>query len=435
MDTVFRIIKLFVPKRLFGALQPAYHGMLAFLGAFRYGYPSRKLYVVGVTGTKGKSTVTELIAAILEEAGHTVALSNSIRFKVADESVRNTYKMSMPGRFFLQRFLARAVREDCGFAVIEMTSEGAKQNRHKHIDMDAFVFTNLSPEHIESHGSFEAYRDAKLKIRDALIGSKKSRRIIISNKDDAYGTLFAEAPDTVEKYFYSLKQAEPHTANDRGVLLTFDGVSIHSPLVGTFNIYNILAAAVFARSLGIHADVIKRAVEKLAVVKGRVEKVDEGQHFSVFVDYAHTADSLEKLYQAFPNDRKICVLGNCGGGRDTWKRPEMAKIAEKYCSEVVLTNEDPYDEDPEAIVRSMADAMKEKPPTVIMDRRLAIRHALAGAHDKDVVLVSGKGTDPYIMGPRVTKTSWSDEKVVREELQALLNKSKGNDTSGDGHVE
>jgi UDP-N-acetylmuramoyl-L-alanyl-D-glutamate--2,6-diaminopimelate ligase len=113
----------------------------------------------------------------------------------------------------------------------------------------------------------------------------------------------------------------------------------------------------------------------------------------------------------------------------------MAKIAEKYCSEVVLTNEDPYDEDPEAIVRSMADAMKEKTPTIIMDRRLAIRHALARAHDKDVVLVSGKGTDPYIMGPRGTKMPWSDEGVVREELRALLDKSKDDDTRSDGHIE
>jgi UDP-N-acetylmuramoyl-L-alanyl-D-glutamate--2,6-diaminopimelate ligase len=205
--------------------------------------------------------------------------------------------------------------------------------------------------------------------------------------------------------------------------------------VGTFNIYNILAAAVFTRSLGIPVDTIKRAVEKKSVVKGRVEKVDEGQRFSVFVDYAHTADSLEKLYQAFPNERKVCVLGNCGGGRDMWKRPEMAKIAEKYCGEIILTNEDPYDEDPKAIVQSMVDAMKEKAPTVIMDRRLAIRHALERAHDKDVVLISGKGTDPYIMGPRGTKTPWSDEQVAREELRALLHKPKDDNAGGNGHVE
>jgi len=435
MEHLLRILRMFIPKRLFRKVQPTYHGLLATLGALRYGFPSKKLYVVGITGTKGKSTVAELISAILEEAGYTTALSNSIRFKIAGESVPNTYKMSMPGRFFLQRFLSRAVAEDCSFAVIEMTSEGAHLNRHKHVYMDAFVFTNLAPEHIESHGSFEAYRDAKLSLRDALITSPKSDKVVVSNKDDAHGSMFADVPDTVGKRMYSLKQAEPHATNDRGVLFTFEGVSMHSPLVGTFNIYNILAAATFARSVGIHTDVIKRAVEKLAIVKGRVERVDEGQPFSAYVDYAHTPDSLEQLYKAFPNERKICVLGNCGGGRDTWKRPAMAKIAEQYCDEIVLTNEDPYDEDPEAIVRSMADAMEEKTPTIIMDRREAIRHALARAQRHDVVLVSGKGTDPYIMGAKGTKIPWSDERVVREELRALFQKPEDGDAGSNGHVE
>lgn len=435
MEQTLRIVRLLVPQKLFRRVQPAYHSLLATLGAIRYGFPSRKLYVIGVTGTKGKSTVTELISAILEEAGYTTALSNSIRFKVAGESTPNMYKMSMPGRFFLQRFLSRAVAEDCNVAVIEMTSEGARLHRHKHIDLDALVFTNLAPEHIESHGSFEAYRDAKLSLRDALVASPKPRKVVVSNKDDAHGAMFADVPDTVEKKLYSLKQAEPHTTNDRGVLLTFEGVSMHSPLVGTFNIYNILAAATVARGLGIHTDIIKRAVEKLALVKGRVERVEEGQRFSVFVDYAHTPESLEQLYKAFPNERKVCVLGNCGGGRDTWKRPAMAKIAERYCDEIVFTNEDPYDEDPHAIVQDMVKGLTEKTPTIIMDRRLAIRHALSRAENHDVVLITGKGTDPYIMGAKGSKMPWSDERIAREELRALLNKTEQSDARGDGDVQ
>ncbi len=435
MDTVIRTLRTIIPKRVFTALQPHYHGMLATLSAVWYRFPARKLYVVGVTGTKGKSTVTEIITAILEEAGYTVALSNSIRFKVADRSEPNLYKMSMPGRSFMQHFLSRAVAEDCAFAVIEMTSEGAKLNRHKHTEMDAFIFTNLSPEHIESHGSFEAYRDAKLSLRDSLIASSKSDKVVISNKDDEHGVMFMEVPDTIERRPFSLKQAEPYASNDRGVLLTFEGTSMHSPLIGVFNIYNILAAATFARAVGIPVDVIKRAVEKLTLVKGRVEKIDEGQRFAVYVDYAHTSDSLEKLYQAFPNERKLCVLGNCGGGRDRWKRPEMARVAEQYCNEVILTNEDPYDEDPEAIVQEMVAGMEEKEPTIIMDRRLAIRHALTKARDRDVVLVTGKGTDPYIMGPKGTKTPWSDEQVVREELRALLDKPKEGDAGRDRDVQ
>lgn len=434
MEHALRILRMLVPKKIFRVLQPAYHSLLATLGAIRYAFPSRKIYVIGVTGTKGKSTVTELISAILEEAGYTTALSNSIRFKVAGDSVPNTYKMSMPGRFFIQKFLSRAVAEDCGFAVIEMTSEGARLHRHKHVMLDALVYTNLAPEHIESHGSFEAYRDAKLSLRDALATSEKPQRVIVANKDDAHGAMFLDVPDSVEKRPYSLKQAEPHASNDRGSLLTFEGVSIHSPLVGTFNIYNILAAATFARHVGVHVDVIKRAVEKLAIVKGRVERIEEGQNFSVFVDYAHTSDSLEQLYKAFPNDRKICVLGNCGGGRDTWKRPAMAKIAEQYCHEIILTNEDPYDEDPDAIVQEMVAGLTEKEPTIIMDRRMAIRHALSRAENHDVVLVTGKGTDPYIMGKKGSKTPWSDERVVREELRAMLKKTEEGDTGGNGNV-
>lgn len=414
------LLRAIIPKRVFVFLQPHYHSLLAILGAVRYGFPSRHLHVIGITGTKGKSTVAELVNAILKEAGHTTTLTSTIHFEIAGETERNLHKMSMPGRFFMQRVLRRAVDAGCTHAVLEMTSEGAKLNRHKHIALDALIFTNLSPEHIESHGSFEAYRDAKLRLRDALIASPKQKKVVVSNKDDEHGALFMEVPDDIERRPFSLKQAEPHASNERGVLLTFEGVSIHSPLPGTFNTYNILAAAQLARALGISVETIKRAVEKLATVKGRVERVEEGQQFTAIVDYAHTGDSLEKLYQTFKDERKLCVLGNCGGGRDTWKRPEMAKIAETYCEEVILTNEDPYDEDPESIVNDMVSGMKEKKPTIIMDRRLAIRYALTKARKGDVVLVTGKGTDPYIMEAHNKKIPWSDEEVVREELQRIV---------------
>jgi len=435
MEKLLRLTRLVIPKRLFRALQPLYHGLLATIGAIRFNFPSRKLYVLGITGTKGKSTVSELVTAILEEAGHTVALSNTIRIKIADESRPNLYKMSMPGRFFIQKFLAQAVKEDCGFAVLEMTSEGAKMNRHKHIEMNALIFTNLSPEHIESHGSFEAYRDAKLLLKDALLTSSKPNRILVANTDDDHGALFLETGGSeVTTLPYSLKKAEPYVTNERGTLLTFEGTSIHSPLPGTFNIYNILAAATFTRAIGIKREVIKRAVEKLSIVKGRVERIEEGQKFDVIVDYAHTADSLEKLYNSFPDSRKICVLGNCGGGRDAGKRPVMAKIAEKYCSEIILTNEDPYDEDPRKIIEEMQCGLEKKKATVILDRRLAIRHALARAGEHDMVFITGKGTDPYIMEAKGKKTEWSDERVTREELYRLLNKSEEHNAGSDSNV-
>ena len=160
-------------------------------------------------------------------------------------------------------------------------------------------------------------------------------------------------------------------------------------------------------------------------ILGRVERIEAGQSFTAIVDYAHTPDSLRALYAAFPEKRKICVLGNTGGGRDGWKRPLMGKIADEICAEVILTNEDPYDEDPKKIIDEMTPEMK-RPPRIIMDRREAIRAALrlaqGGKRDDTVVLISGKGTDPYIMEARGKKTPWSDAHVVREELGALLGK-------------
>ena len=161
------------------------------------------------------------------------------------------------------------------------------------------------------------------------------------------------------------------------------------------------------------------ALAKLPTVLGRVEHIDAGQDFIAVVDYAHTPDSLQVLYDAFPNRRKICVLGNTGGGRDTWKRPEMGRIADEVCDKVILTNEDPYDENPRVIVEAMAREMK-RAPEIIMDRREAMRAAPRAARSDDVVLISGKGTDPFIMGPKGSKEPWSDAVVVREELERLL---------------
>jgi len=418
LESILRFLEKFIPRRLYRMGQPTYHYLLAFLGALLYRFPSQKIKIVAVTGTKGKTSVVELVNAMLEEAGHTTSLASTLRFKIADESARNLRKMSVPGRFFLQSHLRKAVRAGCDWAILEMTSEAAKQFRHKFISFDALIFTNIAPEHIESHGSFEKYRDAKLKLAHAVSGSSKRPRIIVANANDAVGKKFLSVP-VDQSVPFSLSDAKPYEVRERGATITYKGVKIETPLSGAFNIENILASATFATAAGVSTETVRAAVEKFSGIPGRVEFIQEGQDFSVVVDYAHTPDSLEKLYEAFGYAKKICVLGNTGGGRDTWKRPEMAHIAAAHCAEIILTNEDPYNEDPEKIVREMAEAIPGAHPDIILDRREAIRAAISRAQTGDAVLITGKGTDPYIMTANNTKIPWDDRDVAREELRAL----------------
>jgi len=418
LDTILFKIKKIIPESFFSWIQPTYHYTIALLSAIFYGFPSRKIKVIAVTGTKGKTSVTEIVNAILEEAGYKTALSNTIRLKVGPSSKPNLYKMSMPGRFFIQKFLRQAVNNGCGYAIMETTSQGALLHRQKFIDFDALIFTNIAPEHIEAHGSYENYIEAKLSIADTVVKSNKKPTILITNSDDPVSAKFL-AKNFIKKYEYSINETKPCNVFREGFAMTYKGIMIKSPLSGEFNVLNTLAAIKFAETQDISLETIKKAIEKLNLIPGRVEKIDGGQNFTVVVDYAHTPDSLEKFYRVFKGTRRICVLGNTGGGRDVWKRDEMAKIAERECDEIILTNEDPYDDDPMQIVRDMAGAITEKKPRVIMDRREAIKLALSLASVGDSVLITGKGTDPYIMGPNNSKIPWSDAEVVREELLNL----------------
>jgi UDP-N-acetylmuramoyl-L-alanyl-D-glutamate--2,6-diaminopimelate ligase len=422
LDTFLIRTRKYIPAPLFKIFNPLYHKTLVFIAANVYRFPSKKIKVIGVTGTKGKSSTVEILNAILEEAGFKTALTNTIRFKVGDVSSDNLYKMSMPGRFFMQRFLRKAVDADCDYAIIEMTSQGAITYRHWFIDMDAFIFTNISPEHIEAHGSYENYLKSKLSIAERLGASSKKNTALIANADDAESGKFL-ACKADRKLPFKIASVEPYEIKKEGIefALRVNGhqKKVSSPLSGLFNLYNILAAVTAAESQGVSGDVIVSAIEKFGGIRGRVENIDAGQDFKVIVDYAHTPDSLEKLYQVFQSSRNICVLGGTGGGRDTWKRTEMGRIAEEYCDEIILTDEDPYDENPESIVNDVAKGMTH-PPTIIMDRRLAIRQAVELARTGDAVLITGKGTDPYIMGPKGSKKPWSDAKVAQEELERLL---------------
>lgn len=422
-------LKTSLPRPLFESLLDRYHLAVALGSALFFGFPSHNVRVVGVTGTKGKSSTVEMIHAICAAHGWKTAVLDSIREKVHDESRPNTRRMSMPGRAFIQSFLSRAIAARCDIVILEMTSEGARQHRHRGIALDALVFTNLAPEHIESHGSFEAYAAAKYELGLQLVRSSKRPRIMVANADDAAGPRFLTLP--VEQALPFSLSATEHHASDQGSTFRFADTEIHTPQPGTFSLENALAAATLCRALGIPVATIARGLGSVTRIPGRAEAIDEGQSFTVVVDYAHTPDSLRAIYAAYtvPGRSLIGVLGSMGGGRDTWKRPAMGTIAAQMCETVILTNEDPCDEDPRSIIEQIAAGMKGiREPLVIDDRRAAIRRAFELAREKAIhesvaVIITGKGTDTSIKGPRGSAVPWSDAGVAREELHALRTKS------------
>ena len=392
------LIKKFIPSFLLGW----YHFLLVFFGALLYRFPSRKLKVIGVTGTNGKTTVVNLTTEILEKAGYKTASLSSIKFKIADKERPNTLKMTMPGRFKLQRFLRQAVGAGCQYAILEVTSEGIKQYRHKFINFDIAVFTNLTPEHIEAHHGFENYKKAKGKLFQTTKG------IHVINIDDKNADYFLKFPAD-KKYTYGLNQGD---INNKDIQLKLR-------LPGDFNIYNALAATCVGLSQGVNLETCKKILEKVEGIPGRMEEV-VFQPFKVFVDYAFTPDALEKVYQTLKpkNAKMLCVLGSCGGGRDKWKRPVLGKIAAQYCDKIILTNEDPYDEDPMEIIKQVAEGAEGKAEK-ILDRREAIKKALKFTQTGDVVVITGKGCEPWLCVANGKKIPWDDRKVVREELKKL----------------
>jgi UDP-N-acetylmuramoyl-L-alanyl-D-glutamate--2,6-diaminopimelate ligase len=417
MGILKSLLQKLLPRAWYHALTLPYHFALALVSAIRYGFPARKLVMIGVTGTKGKSSVADMLYVALKDSGYKVAVASTIRFAINEESEPNLFKMTLPGRGFIQKFLQKAVAAGCTHAIVEVTSESTRNFRHLFLSLNALVFTNLQKEHIESHGSFEKYKEAKLLIGRALEASSKRPRAIVANADDSSSAPFL-ALNVETKLPFSYAEATDVVLAPGSVSFMYEGVRFDLSLPGSFSVMNTLAVLKAARFVGAPLEKLKDALKNLKRIPGRTERVECGQPFAAVVDYAHTPDSLKALYDAYPG-RKICVLGNTGGGRDSWKRPEMGRIADEECAEVILTDEDPYDEDPRAIVDAMAHGMK-RPPKIILDRREAIRKALSLASPGDSVLITGKGTDPYIMRAGGAKEPWSDAQVVREELEKLL---------------
>jgi len=425
-----KILKKIIPSFLLNW----YHFGWSLGGALLYGWPGYRAKIIGVTGTNGKSTVVFLISRILEEAGYETAFLSSVQFKIKNEIRENNLKMTMPGRLRLQRFLSQAVKNGCQYIILEVTSEGIKQHRHRFIRFGTVVLTNLTQEHLESHGGFENYRRAKGKLFQALSPQGK----MVVNLDDPQAGYFLKFK-AGEKWGYcftsegrergikkmikkqNLIQAKKCYLASRGTSFIVRDKEFHLNLLGEFNITNALAALTVGLAEKVPLEKIKLALEKVKGIPGRLEIVIE-EPFKVVVDYAHTPDALEKVYQtlrAVFSGRLIGVLGAAGGGRDRWKRPELGRIADFYLDEIIITNEDPYDEDPQMIIDEIAQGVKDKKPQKILDRRQAIRLALKSAREGDVVIITGKGCEPWMCLARGKKMPWDDRKIVKEEFSKL----------------
>ena len=426
-----------------------YHYTLARAASVLYGNPSHKMYVIGVTGTNGKSSTVRMIYKILEESGEKVGAAGTVEFKVAGTEWLNDTKMSMLGRFRLQRLLRDMVKAGCTTAVIETTSEGIVQFRHTGINYDLVVFTNLTPEHIESHGSFENYRDAKAKLFSHLARSKKKNlktiypdhedvlidKVVVVNLDDPHAEFFLKHGE-YKKFGFTLKNNPNNLSVDTLVnakkkgngIFQINDTTISLKLPGEYNIYNALAASTAVMPSFVKSKYIKSALEKIETIPGRLELIPNNLGIQIMVDYAPEPESLRQLYHLLdeiPHQRLIHILGSAGGGRDKARRPILGELAGKKADIVIVTNEDPYDEDPMEIINAVAQgAIKQsKQPDItlytILDRRTAIALALTKAQPDDLVLITGKGCEQAIVVKNREKIPWDDRRVIREELEKI----------------
>jgi len=434
MNIMKKFLKKIIPSFLLGF----YHWLLANTGAALYGHPSRSMIIIGVTGTKGKSTVVSLIAKVLETSGQKVGLTSTINFSDGKKEWRNDTKQTMPGRFTLQKMLAQMQKNNCRYAVIETSSEGIAQHRHLGIDYDVAVLTNISPEHIESHGNYENYRKAKSKLFINLSSSYKKRienkkivKISVINLDDKESDFFWNFVAD-EKIGYGIEtsndkslQARDLKISENGSSFVIEDLQFNLKLLGQFNVYNALATAAVGKSQGISMPVIKEVLEKISGIPGRMEEVKNNRGFRIFVDYAHEPASLEEAYKTikgFNPKKVISVLGSQGGGRDKAKRPMLGRLAGQYADHVIITNEDPYDEDPVTIIEEVAEGATKtssSPVEKVLDRKKAIQRSLEIAQPGDIVIISGKGCETVMAVSGGQMEPWSDI----EEVNSLLSQS------------
>ncbi|MBI3977708.1 MAG: UDP-N-acetylmuramoyl-L-alanyl-D-glutamate--2,6-diaminopimelate ligase [Chloroflexi bacterium] len=409
---------------------------LALLAARFWGYPARRLRTIGITGTDGKTTTSYLISAVLEAAGYRTGLMGTVSFKVGDRQWDNESRQTTPEAPEIQELLAAMVLDGVQYAVLETTSHGLALDRVLGCEFDVGVLTNLTGDHLDYHGTIEAYRLAKARLF-ASLGTAYSKGIpktAIINLDDPSAAEFIRR-STGRVLTYGLAEGATIQAvevRQQGLSFTLRvrtqvGEVLLSPrLVGAFNVANCLAAFAAGFSQEVAPELLVQAIEAVQGVPGRMERIDAGQPFGVVVDYAHTPDSLDKVLRILRplTGGRLCAVFGSAGERDRTKRPRMGAIAAELADFFVLTNEDPRFEDEWAIIDEIAAGARARGAEEgrqflrIADRRQAIRAALAAARPGDIVLLAGKGHEGCII-VEDRKEPWDDRAVAHEELLRL----------------
>lgn len=396
---------------------------LALISSAFYGFPSRKLKLIGVTGTNGKTTTTHLVKSILESAGLKTGLVGTINYVIGDEVIPAV--QTTPESLDLNRFLSKMVDNGISACAMEVSSHALALDRVYGFDFDVGVFTNLTQDHLDFHRTFDAYFQAKKILFDSL----KESAYAIYNIDDPYGEKIVADTKAMKLSYGKSERADVRV---KDVKLNFDGMNltiqmptgepleINSKLIGEFNVYNILASVAVGYALGIEHEDIKKGVENLENVRGRFEKIISPDGYVVIIDYAHTPDALEKCIDTILKLReqagggKLITVFGCGGDRDRGKRPVMGKIATEKSDITVITSDNPRFEDPQKIIDDILEGVKKDSVYYIfVDRAEAIKRALEMAQKGDIVLIAGKGHEEYQI-VRDVKIPFSDKDVVFE---------------------
>lgn len=425
---VRQLAKKVIPTKLFQAVEPYGHLAEAVFYNVINGFPASGLKVIGVTGTNGKTTTSFMIHRMLTEAGYKTGLMTTVAYGVNNDIRPQGYHMTTVPVPVLMKRLKWMRSKGVEWVVLETTSHALAQYRVWGIPYSVAVFTNLSHEHLDYHKTFERYRAAKVRLFKLTAANPNGLETGIVNADDPSWHYFADAvPNAVT---YGLENGELRATNIRATPAGSDftvtykntDMKVHTSLPGTFNVSNTLAAVATGAVIGLSDQQIIDGIAALRSVDGRMEAIDEGQDFSVIVDFAVTPDALEKALTALKQTTKGRVIAVFGatGDRDKTKRPEMGRVAARCADMIYLTDDETYTEDPElirqAVYEGIKDAKSEKKTTTISDRRKAIATALKAARKGDVVFIAGMGhlTTRNMGGKEI---DWDERQIVRKLLK------------------